>query len=166
MKKFLSIFLILLAFLSYSKAATFAYVEIDKVMNNSEKGKNYKQNLESKLRYYQTKAQELQDKIENIQKQLQSPTLNNKVKEEKRKELRDLARQLQNLEAQANEELAKMKAEAEKKMISEIKGVAAKVAKNKNIDIVFYGGLLSGVLYADKKIDITDEVLKEYNKQK
>lgn len=166
MKKFLSIFLILLAFLSYSKAATLAYVEIDKVMNNSEKGKNYKQNLESKLRYYRTKAQELQDKIENIQKQLQSPTLNDKAKEEKRKELRDLARQLQNLEAQANEELAKMKAEAEKKMISEIKGVAAKVAKNKNIDIVFYGGLLSGVLYADKKIDITDEVLKEYNKQK
>lgn len=166
MKKFLSIFLILLAFLSYSKAATFCYVEIDKVMNNSEKGKKYRQDLESKLKYYQTKAQELQNKIENIQKHLQSPTLSEKAKEEKREELRDLARQLQNLEVQANEELAKMKAEAEKKMISEIKGVTAKIAKDKNIDIVFYGGLISGVLYVDKKIDITDEVLREYNKQK
>ncbi len=166
MKKFLSVFLILLAFLSYSKAATLGYVDIEKVMNNSEKGKKYKQDLESKFKYYQTKAKELQDKIESLQKQLQSSTLNEKAKEEKRKELRDLARQLQNLEAQANEELAKIKADAEKKMIAEIKNITAKIAKNKNIDIVFYGGLISGVLYADKKIDITDEVLKEFNKQK
>jgi Outer membrane protein (OmpH-like). len=80
------------------------------------------------------------------------------------KELREAARQLQNLEIQANEELAKMKAEAEKKMVSDIKAIAQKIAKDKNLDLILYGGLISGVLYADKKLDITDEVLKEYNK--
>jgi outer membrane protein len=79
-------------------------------------------------------------------------------------ELRETARQLQNLEIQANEELAKMKAEAEKKMASDIKAIAQKIAKDKNLDLILYGGLISGVLYADKKLDITDEVLKEYNK--
>jgi len=57
-----------------------------------------------------------------------------------------------------------MKAEAEKKMVSDIKAIAQKIAKDKNLDLILYGGLISGVLYADKKLDITDEVLKEYNK--
>ena len=82
------------------------------------------------------------------------------------REIREVARQLQNLEDQANEDLAKMKAEAEKSMIMEIKTKVQKIAKEKNIDLVLYGGLISGVLYADKKLDITEEVLKEYNKQK
>ncbi|HBT98367.1 MAG TPA: molecular chaperone Skp, partial [Sulfurihydrogenibium sp.] len=46
----------------------------------------------------------------------------------------------------------------------DIKAIAQKIAKDKNLDLILYGGLISGVLYADKKLDITDEVLKEYNK--
>lgn len=166
MKKILSVLLMIFVISGVSKAANLAYVDMEKVMNESEKGKKYKKELESKLNYYQNKAKELQAKIQDIQKQLQSPALKDNAKEEKRKELRDLARQLQSLEVQANEELAKMKAEAEKNMVMEIKKIAEKIAKERNLDAVFYGGLVSGVLYASPKLDITNDVLKEYNKQK
>ena len=166
MKKFLSVLMMIFVISGISKATNLAYVDMEKVMNESEKGKKYKKDLENKLSYYQNKAKELQNKIQDLQKQLQSPALKDNVKEEKRKELRDLARQLQSLEAQANEELAKMKAEAEKNMVMEIKKIAEKIAKERNLDAIFYGGLVSGVLYASPKLDITNDVLKEYNKQK
>ncbi|MGC9080724.1 MAG: OmpH family outer membrane protein [Sulfurihydrogenibium sp.] len=166
MKKFLVVLILMFGLVSLSKAANVAYVDLEKVMNESEKGKKYKKELENKLEFYQNKAKDLQAKLQDLQKQLQSPALNDKAKEEKRKEMRELARQLQTLEAQANEELAKMKANAEKSMIAEIKKIVEKIAKDRNYEAVFYGGLVSGVLYASPKLDITDEVLKEYNKQK
>jgi outer membrane protein len=164
MKKFLTVLTLLFLVFGYSNATNVAYVDMEKVMNQSVKGKKYKAELDAKLKYYQNKAKELQNKITSLQRQLNSSALNQKAKEEKMKELREAARQLQNLEIQANEELAKMKAEAEKKMVGDIKAIAQKIAKNKNLDLILYGGLISGVLYADKKLDITDEVLKEYNK--
>lgn len=135
-------------------------------MNESSKGKKYKADLEAKLKYYQEKAKELNEKIQQTQKQLSSPTLSDKAKEQKREELRQLARELQSLEAQANQELAKMKADAETAMIKEIKDIVKSIAQKNNYDIVFYGGLISGILYANKTLDITEQVLKEYNSRK
>jgi len=163
-KKFLAVLTLLFVTFGYSNATNVAYVDMEKVMNQSAKGRKYKAELDAKLKYYQNKAKELQNKIASLQSQLNSSALNQKAKEDKMKELRETARQLQNLEMRANEELAKMKAEAEKKMVSDIKAIAQKIAKDKNLDLILYGGLISGVLYADKKLDITDEVLKKYNK--
>lgn len=163
-KKILAVLTLLFLAFGYSNATNVAYVDMEKVMNQSAKGKKYKAELDAKLKYYQNKAKELQNKIASLQSQLNSSALNQKAKEEKMKELREAVRQLQNLEIQANEELAKMKAEAEKKMVNDIKAIAQKIAKDKNLDLILYGGLISGVLYADKKLDITDEVLIEYNK--
>lgn len=167
MRKFLTTFtLLIFLFTSNSFAGSYAYVDIDKIMNQSTKGKKYKADLEAKLKYYQEKAKELNDKIQQAQKQLSSPTLNDKAKDQKREELRQLARELQSLEMQANKELAKMKADAETTMVKEIKDIVKSIAQKSGYDIVFYGGFVSGVLYANKALDITDQVLKEYNSKK
>jgi Outer membrane protein (OmpH-like). len=126
MKKFLAVLTLLFLAFGYSNATNVAYVDMEKVMNQSAKGKKYKAELDAKLKYYQNKAKELQNKITSLQSQLNSSALNQKAKEDKMKELREAARQLQNLEIQANEELAKMKAEAEKNMVSDIKAIAQK----------------------------------------
>lgn len=167
MKKILTVLTtVIFIMVSFSYAGSYAYVDIDRVMNESAKGKKYKAELDAKLKYYQEKAKDLSDKIQQAQKQLSSPTLNDKAKEQKREELRQLARELQSLEAQANQELAKMKADAEAAMIKEIKDIVKSIAQKNNHDIVFYGGLVSGILYANKGLDITDQVLKEYNAKK
>ncbi|MEZ0322695.1 MAG: OmpH family outer membrane protein [Hydrogenothermaceae bacterium] len=166
MKKFLIVFTVVLAMVIKSFAGSYAYVDIDRVMNESNKGKKYKAELDAKLKYYQDKVKELSDKIQQIQKQLASPTLNEKAKEQKREELRQFARELQNLEGQANKELAKMKADAEISMVKDIKDIVKSLSQKNNYDIVFYGGLLSGILYANKGLDITDLVIKEYNSKK
>ncbi|MEJ5172480.1 MAG: OmpH family outer membrane protein [Hydrogenothermaceae bacterium] len=166
MKKLLVVFTILLATVFKSFAGSYAYVDIDRVMNESVKGKKYKAELEAKLKYYQDKAKELSGKLQQTQKQLASPTLNDKAKDQKREELRQLARELQTLEEQANKELAKMKADAETSMVKEIKDIVKSIAQKNNYDIVFYGGLLSGILYSNKGLDITDSVIKEYNSKK
>lgn len=167
MKKFMMVLMAVVAFMvSFSHAGNYAYVDIDRVMNESAKGKKYKAELDAKLKYYQDKAKELNDKIQQAQKQLSSPTLNDKGKEHKREEIRQLARELQSLEMQANQELAKMKADAEAAMIKEIKDIVKSIAQKNNYDIVFYGGLVSGVLHASKNLDITDQVLKEYNSKR
>lgn len=151
---------------NFSFAGNYAYVDIDRVMNESIKGKKYKEELEAKLKFYQNKAADINSKISQMQKQLSSPSISDKAKEQKREELRQLARDLQNLESQANNELAKMKADAETNMVKDIRDIVMGIAKKNNYDIVFYGGLLSGVLYSNKNIDITDQVIKEYNTRK
>lgn len=166
MKKFLTTLMILMMIVGVSFGGNYAYVDIDKVMNESVKGKKYKADLEAKLKYYQEKAKELNEKLQQAQKQLSSPTLNEKAKEQKREEIRQLAREIQSLESQANQELAKMKADAEITMVKDIKEVVKGIAQRNNYDIVFYGGFLSGILYSSKNLDITDQVIKEYNSKK
>lgn len=166
MGRLLAMFMLLVLSVGSGFAGNYAYVDIDKVMNESVKGKKYKADLEGKLKYYQEKARELNDKLQQTQKQLSSPTLNDRAKEQKREEIRQLARELQSLENQANQELAKMKVDAETAMVKEIKEIVKGIAQKNNYDIVFYGGLLSGILYSNKSLDITDQVIKEYNSRK
>jgi len=166
MKKLVSILSVLLFIFTFANAGNYAYVDIEKVMNQSVKGKKYKADLDAKYKYYSEKAKSLQNKMQEIQKQLQNPSLTEKAKQDKMAELRETARQLQALEIEANQTLAKMKADSEKAMLRDIEQIAQKIAKEKNLDIIFYSGLLSGVLYADKSLDITDEILKRYNEGK
>jgi len=59
-----------------------------------------------------------------------------------------------------------MKAKAEKELIIQIRKVTQDYARENNIDLVFIGGALGGVVYFDKGIDITDEILKRVDGEK
>ncbi len=161
------LFLVGLLFLTGSVLAqTIAYVDVQKVMNQSKKGQAFKEEIKSKVEYYQKKLDEIDKKISSIEKQLESPVLSEEAKKKKRKELTDLKSEGQKIQQEAEEELSQMKAKAERELIIQIREITEKYAKEKNIDLVFVGGAIGGVVYFDKNIDITDEILKRLDEEK
>ncbi len=162
------IFLISFIFLSTISFAQekFAYVDVQKIMNESKKGQKLKKDIEQKLEYYKKKAEELEKKAKDIQKQMESPALSEKGKQKKQEELQKIEQEFFMLQQKAQIELNQMKMEAEKQMLKDIERVVKKYAEKNNIDIVFIGGNISALLYADKKLDITDIILKMYDEEK
>ncbi|WP_457639107.1 OmpH family outer membrane protein [Persephonella sp.] len=163
MKKILLAFLMVFGFVY---AQNIAFVDVQKVMNQSQKGQKYKKEIQDKVNYYQKKLDEIDKKISEIQKQLESPVLSEEAKESKKKELADLRAEGMKIQEEAEKELSQMKAKAEMELIKEIQKVTEQYAKEKNIDLVFVGGALGGVIYHDTAIDITDEILKRLNGEK
>ncbi|WP_293449003.1 OmpH family outer membrane protein [Persephonella sp.] len=161
------LFLVGLLFLTGSVLAqNIAYVDVQKVMNQSKKGQEFKKEIKSKVEYYQKKLDEIDKKISSIEKQLESPVLSEEAKKKKRKELTDLKSEGQKIQQEAEKELSQMKAKAERELIIQIREITEKYAKEKNIDLVFVGGAIGGVVYFDKSIDITDEILKRLDEEK
>lgn len=161
------LFLVGLLFLTGSVLAqNIAYVDVQKVMNQSKKGQEFKKEIKSKVEYFQKKLDEIDKKISSIEKQLESPVLSEEAKKKKRKELTDLKSEGQKIQQEAEKELSQMKAKAERELIIQIREITEKYAKEKNIDLVFVGGAIGGVVYFDKSIDITDEILKRLDEEK
>ncbi len=166
MKRFFLFFVGLLILTNTVLAQNIAYVDVQKVMNQSKKGQAFKKEIKSKVEYYQKKLDEIDKKISSIEKQLESPVLSEEAKKKKRKELADLKSKAQKIQQEAEKELSQMKAKAERELIIRIRKITEKYAKEKNIDLVFVGGAIGGVIYFDNSIDITDEILKRLDKEK
>ncbi|RMA93237.1 OmpH family outer membrane protein [Hydrogenothermus marinus] len=166
MKKFLSLFLLLLVITGYSYAQEkLAYVDLIKVMNQSKTGHNLRKEIEDKFNFYKQKIKDMQNQIEEIKKQLESPLLSDKAKSEKQAKIRELERQIRNLTIEAQTKLNKMKQDAEKQLIEKIKLAAKEYTDKNNTDIIFTNGLYGAILYASKKIDITDKIIKLLDKE-
>jgi outer membrane protein len=164
MRKLFLVLLLTTFVVSHSYAMEkFAYVNVQKIMNESKKGKKLKKEIESSIKNYQKRFENIQKKIENLQKQLESPVLSEKGKEKKKEEIRKLQRQFVQLQMEAEQKLNQKKAQAEKKMVDDLREIVKKYSNKKGIDIVFFGGLQNGILYADKSIDITPDILRIYN---
>ncbi len=166
MKKFNVAVLLSLVFLvcAFGEEVNFAVVDVSKVMTESKLGKKLKKEIEDKIQYYKSKIDELQKKYEEIDKQLQSPVLSEEGKKKKEEEKSKIEDQLRTLQMQAAEELNKMKINAEKKLTEKVKEVVKEYAEKHGIDIVLVKSPLGGVIYASEKIDITEDILKAFNK--
>ncbi len=169
MKKF-SLFLIaLLVSVSFSfakdlKDIKFAVVDMEQAILKSKEGLKYKKEMEEKLSYYKKQLEDLQKKYQEIDKQLKSPVLSEEGKKKKMEEKKKIEEKIRNLQVRATQELSKMKAEAEKKLIDKVKETVKKYAQKHKIDVVFVKALLAGVLYSSPKIDITEDIIREMNK--
>ena len=160
MKKLIFAFFLAISLTGFATAQNIAFVDVLKIMNTSKKGEEYKKELKAKIQYYKEKLDKIQKEIKEIQKQLESPVLSPEAKKKKEEKLKQLKTEGIKLQIQAEQELQKIKAQAERKLVKDIQKIVEKYAKEHNIDIVLVGG----TLYQDKAIDITDEILKLYDK--
>ncbi|WP_297454851.1 OmpH family outer membrane protein [Persephonella sp.] len=160
MKKLIFAFFLAISLTGFATAQNIAFVDVLKIMNTSKKGEEYKKELKAKIQYYKEKLDKIQKEIKELQKQLESPVLSPEAKKKKEEKLKQLKTEGIKLQIKAEQELQKIKAQAERKLVKDIQKIVEKYAKEHNIDIVLVGG----TLYQDKAIDITDEILKLYDK--
>ncbi|MBP6218987.1 MAG: OmpH family outer membrane protein [Oligoflexales bacterium] len=148
-----------------SQEPRFAVVDMQRIILSVEEGKKARSELEKKI---QAKEKELQDKKKKLDKmneewKQQSSVLSEEAKNRKQKEFQDTFMQLRNEEANFQNELKKEESTATQKIASKVAKMVDGLAKSKNIDVVFEMNS-SGLLYVKDPIDLTEQLIKAYDK--
>lgn len=148
-----------------SQEPRFAVVDMQRIILSVEEGKKARSELEKKI---QAKEKELQDKKKKLDKmneewKQQSSVLSEEAKNRKQKEFQDTFMQLRNEEANFQNELKKEESTATQKIASKVAKMVDGLAKSKNVDVVFEMNS-SGLLYVKDPIDLTEQLIKAYDK--
>jgi len=140
------------------------YVDMQKIVNESAKGKQAKSLLEAKIAKAKKKIQALQKEIEKIKKELSSPALSKEAKEKKETELQQKIRELQRYQQDAQIEIANLEKKYTFEIISEAVKVIKAYQKEHKIPMIVEARE-AGIIAADPKYDLTDTIIKLYNQQ-
>jgi outer membrane protein len=134
------------------------------VMVKSTAGMDIKNDLNKKKEYYTAEIKKRENALKQMRDDLQkkSMMLSQEAKDAKEK---DYQKKLRDLKLYANDSEAELKTiyrEKTQKLVHDILYVARDFAKKNNFSIVIEKQE-GGVVYNDKSIDITDEILKAFN---
>ncbi|MBI5827908.1 MAG: OmpH family outer membrane protein [Deltaproteobacteria bacterium] len=115
--------------------------------------------LEDVLNLKQEELKKLKDEITK-----KGSLWNKETREQKEQELNAKAQDFQRQYMQYNDDLNKKKVSTEAQIIEDLKSVVEEVAKKKGYAYVFEKSV-GGLLYAPADTDLTDEVIKVYDKR-
>ncbi len=143
-------------------AEKIAYVDARRLIDQAPQGKLEVSKLEEA---FSVRNRELRSKFELFRSQKSefeknSVLMSTEEAEEKAKGLRYLQRDLEREQQQYNEDYAEVRNEGLARLENMISRVIVQIAQKDNIDLV-----LQQVVYASEKINLTDDVLKELEKQ-
>jgi len=165
MRKFL-VFLVALGlgvsfcFTSFSKDLKIGYVDIFKIFNDYEKTKQYDKTLEGRKKEAEKQLEQKKGTLEKMQKKLS--ILKEEEKEKERKKIEAVVKEYQELERKAFIDIKKARDDKMKEIIEDIDKVIDDYAKKNGFNLVVNN---NAVLYGDKIMDITSDILKIANKQ-
>lgn len=160
--------LFMLCWISSSNAAEavkFGAVDIQKVLNESSSGKQAKINLEELIKSKQSVIDEKGRAIEKLKAELekQSSVLSAEARKNKEDEMEKLVREYQRLVQDSQTEVKKKEDELTSVILKEIHEIIEKIGKSEGYTLILEQGM---ILYSDKSIDLTDEVIKKYDESK
>ena len=136
------------------------YVDLSKIFSEYKKTKDYDKVLGDKEQVYTTER----DKKVNELKQLQDKMnlMNDKEKEAKKPELETKVKLLQEFDRQKQTDLRKEQDEKMKEILKDIETAVAQLASKEGYSYVLNDRVL---VYQDKKLEVTDQVISILNKQ-
>jgi len=140
------------------------YVDMQRIVNESAKGKQAKSLLEAKIAKAKNKIKALQQEIERIKKELSSPALSKEAKEKKETELQQKIRELQRYQQDAQIEIANLEKKYTFEIISEAVKVIKEYQKSHKIPMIVEARE-AGIIAADPKYDLTETIIKLYDQQ-
>jgi len=169
MKLLLSTVLILAALLKPAFAADMkvGYIDIQRALNESESGQRAKKRFKEQLDRLQKDLERQKDKVDALKDQLAKKGL--VMKDEERRSLeQEYQRKLREFERAYEDsqgELQQKDAELTRELIQEIQVVIQEIGRKEGYTLIFEQSG-SGLLYGDSSLDITEQILKAYDKSK
>ena len=144
-----------------------AYVEVDSIMTQYKFAKEYAAILEKKGQNIQAtlaqKQQNLQAAAANFQQQIQQNALSREAAEQRQAAIQKQNNDLQGLQQRLSNEFASEQEKYNKALHDSIANYLARYNKDKKYSIIFSKSG-DNLLYADKVLDITKEVIAGLNK--
>ena len=173
-KNLLSVFIILLAaMIAYpcfaAKAATmkFGVVSIQEVIDKSEAGKSARKVLEAKQSELQPKLMEekkaLEQEAKDIEKKSSAWSAEKKQDTEREYQKKMRAYKLKVDDAQYT--MKKLQKKVLDPIFKQLQGVINEVGKEEGISMIFEKSRSNGLLYADKSLDVTADVLTKLDSE-
>ena len=169
MKKGLSFLMVaffVLAGVCAVQAGEIVFMDMKKVVLESESGKAAGRDLEKFIESKKAEREDIEGRLKRMQADLkkQAPVLTESAYKEKeldyQKEYRDYKRFIED----TNAEMKLKDQELSRKLIPEILKVAEKIGKKEG-----YAGIMdigtSGLVYYDKQKDVTQKIIEAYNKE-
>jgi outer membrane protein len=145
-------------------AQQLAYVDINHLIANSDRGKEIQQQLQrefagqlDEMRAKETKLSELRTLMAT-----QSNALSQEAQEQQRREFQDLQLELQRMTQDVERAVQKRQAELFSVLEKEVLELLEAMRKEKGLSMVF-SKQASGLVAADPSMDITDEALVRLN---
>jgi outer membrane protein len=143
------------------------YVDMQRALNNSEAGKEAKEQLAARLKKYQDEINGKQDELKKLKDKLekQGMLLSETARAGKEKDYQQKLKEFQRFTKDAQDELQGKDEEFTRKILEEMEKVIKEYARTNGFTFIFAKND-SMMLYVDNKADVTDEVLKLFNTTK
>ena len=142
-----------------------AVVDIQKILNDSEAGKKAKADLETLIKSKQAHIDEQGNAIEKmkIDVEKQASVLSVDARKAKEDEIEKLIREYQRMVQDSQAELKKQEGALTEAILKEINVLVKKIGETEGYSIILEKGT---VVYSDKRMDITDTVIKNFDELK
>ncbi len=150
-----------------AQGAKIGYLDMQRALNNSDAGREAKEQLQTKLKKYQGEVNIKQEELQNLKSGLekQGVALTDAARAAKEKDYQQKLKDFQRFTKDAEEDLQAKDAEFTKKIVEAMDKVVQEYGKKHGFTVIF-DSRGAGMLYADQKADVTDEILKAFNSSK
>ncbi|MCP4652746.1 MAG: OmpH family outer membrane protein [Candidatus Omnitrophica bacterium] len=149
-----------LSSVSFAKDLKIGYVDVFAVFNEYTKTKDYEAILAKKKEVEEGKLNKRKEKIEKLQNKL--TLLKEEEREKEEEKIIDAAREYRKMEKKVVTDLKKERDEKMKEIIEDINKIIEKYAQKGGYDIIVNK---TSVLYGQKTMDMTAQILKQANKK-
>jgi len=164
----LAVFALILGGVNYAAAEVkVGYIDLQKVLNESSSGKVAKEKIAKKVKEYEVQIgaqqKELQAAKEELEKQ--ALLLSDEARSQKERDYQQKLKELQRFTKDIREELRMKDNDFTRKILDEIVKIVGKIGEEKGYTVIFEKNE-SSLIYASEQIDLTDQVIKNYNQSK
>lgn len=165
MKLILGLLVLTFSFSSFS-AVLVGLVDIQKVITSIKEGKNVQKTLEKSFNDKKAVLKKDEDKIKKSQEDYkkQSMVLAEAARMNKEREMQDMMMKLQNKTMEFQKEIQAMEQELKKPILDKLRPIIDDVSKANAVAMTFELSA-APIVYAEAKLDITDDVIKAYDKK-
>ena len=172
MKKYLLVTVIAMGMLIMSLGSAqaadqgfrFGYIDLQKVMALSAQGQIAKGKMQAKQEELRAELQKKQTEISTLKEELerQGMMLSPEKRKEKENSYQKMVRDFKLFVSDSEKDMKELEGEFLKKMLKELEAVTTEFGKTGNYQLILEKR--SGIIYADESNDVTDALIKAYDK--
>ncbi len=140
------------------------FVDMDRIISNSDAGKKIQKSFDKKIKNENAKFKEIEDDLKKKQEEIlqQKNIISKEELDNKVKDFQTNLTNLRNKRNKFNREINQKNLEATNKMVNEINKILVKYASDNSISFLIQK---KNIIIGKSELDITDLILKEFNKQ-
>lgn len=166
MKKLFLITFILFSWVFSAQGAELkiGFVDLNKALNESDNGKKATKILEDMVNSKNAVIVEREKEIKKLNEELekQISVLTPESRKSKEAQVNKLYRDYQIMVRDFRQEIQKKEADFRMEILKDLRKIVNKIGEEEGYSVIFERGE-SGIFYYQKKLDITEKVIKKYN---